>query len=116
MNREGSPVEPLTRRISEIVRVGGMAGVPRPSMMGAGASECKAPPGPLPLAGRGPERPSRRLRLPLASGDPTPTSPREPPPMTGRIAAATIAVLLARTAAAQPPGINQDEAKVPPYT
>ncbi len=36
--------------------------------------------------------------------------------MTGRIAVATFAVLLARTAVAQPPGINQDEAKVPPYT
>ncbi len=36
--------------------------------------------------------------------------------MTARLAVATIAVLLARTADAQPPGINQDEAKVPPYT
>src|SRR5260370_132722 len=36
--------------------------------------------------------------------------------MTGRLAAATILALLARTADAQPPGINQDEAKVPPYT
>ena len=36
--------------------------------------------------------------------------------MTGRLAAATIVVLLARTADAQPPGINQDEAKVPRYT
>ena len=36
--------------------------------------------------------------------------------MTGRLAVATIAVLLASTARAQPPGINQDEAKVPPYT
>ena len=36
--------------------------------------------------------------------------------MTTRLAIATILVLLARTADAQPPGINQDEAKVPPYT
>jgi hypothetical protein len=35
--------------------------------------------------------------------------------MTGRLAAATIAVLLARTALAQTPGFNYDEAKVPPY-
>ena len=36
--------------------------------------------------------------------------------MTARLALAMIAVLLARTADAQPPGINQEEAKVPPYT
>ena len=36
--------------------------------------------------------------------------------MTARLAVATFVVLLARTAVAQPPGINQDEAKVPPYT
>lgn len=36
--------------------------------------------------------------------------------MPARLAVATIAVLLARTATAQPPGTNQDEAKVPPYT
>lgn len=36
--------------------------------------------------------------------------------MTARLAIATIAVLLARPGFAQPPGINQDEAKVAPYT